>query len=167
MNDKNVQITRRIITPSELVCNLSEKNKTLLLHQAGGMKPAQASEFWNSQNPEDKTSAEHCSMIKGRYKKEFNLIRSDVLRQVNNQELGAMLTMARNRLAEQLLSYSGKGKQGTLTECLNALQGIAKLFGESQAELQAIQPEQTSDDGELKAYLEGLKGENEQEPMDG
>ena len=158
MKDDKLQATGRIIAPEVLLENLSEQNQKLITYQAGGMKPAQASAFWNSQNPDDPVDSEHCSMIKHRYKEEYGLMRADVLKQVNFKELGGAVIMARERLVEMLSTYAGKGKQGTMTECLNTLQGLVKLYKDAGEELQSISPDTRSDSA--RQLLDKLTADN-------
>ena len=158
MKTQNIQVVDKIVSPEMILQNLSDKNAKLLTYQAGGMKPAQASALWNSQNPDDLASPEHCSMVKGRYKVEYGLIRSDVLKQVNLTELGGAMIMARERLVEMLSTYAGKGKQGTMTECLNTLQGLVKLYKDAGEELQSISPDTRSESAQ--AVMDKLTADN-------
>ena len=157
MDDNKIQDKAQIVVAGDILDNLSSKNGTLLTYLAGGMKPAEASQFWNSQNDEQAT-AEHCSMIKNRYKQEYSLMRADVLKQVHFQTLGGAVVMARDRLVEMLLKYEGKGKQGTLTECLNALQGLSKLYKDAGEELQSISPDTRSESAQ--AVMDKLQADN-------
>ena len=161
MKTEKLQSTSRIVAPEVLLANLSDQNAKLLVDMAGGLKPGQASKMWNDQNPDNPTTAQHCAMIKDRYRVQFSKIRSDVLKQVHTSVLSGALIMARDRLVESLLEYTGKGKQGSLTECLNALQGISKLYGDSIKELESLSPD--SRPSSAQAVLKALKADSGEE----
>jgi len=161
MENQDIQIIDKIVIPWDKLDNLTQMNAQLLIYLASGMKPAQATEFWNTQNPDNMTTADHCSKTKNRYKEEYQLMRADVLKHVHLQTLGGALVMARDRLTEMLLKYEGNGKQGSLTECLNALQGISKLYKDADEELQQVSPDKRTESAQ--AILNRLRAGKDEE----
>jgi hypothetical protein len=160
MNEQNIQLKNEITIPWDELDNLTARNAQLLINMASGLKPADVMEAWNSQNPQDKVTLENCYKLKSRYKEQYSMMHGQVLKHIRKQYIEGAVNLAIQRAVEQLVKYQGQGKQGTLTETINAAQCLDKLLDKYNADISQTESTQGTqgEAGKLKAYLEGLKG---------
>ena len=149
MKENIDELMTEITIPWDKLDKLEAHNADILIKLASGMKPAECAEMFNNLHPQEDETKEitpaHCSAIKHRYRETYNLMRGDVLKHIQLQQVNGAYQMALDRASEAILKYQGNGKQGSVTETINAVQCLKKIRADMKEEIEAVAPEERSD----------------------
>jgi hypothetical protein len=146
-----------ISIPWDKLDKLEAHNAEILVRLASGMKPAECAEMINSINGGENAiiTPAHCASIKHKYKETYNLMRGDVLKHIQLQQINGAYQMALDRACEAVAKYQGNGKQGSITETVNAVQCLKKLRDDQRKELEAVSTNNRS--ASAQAVLQAFK----------